>query len=171
MYSGPYSQSYNFTSMFDMTDKRGVLPITKPYPGTLLDTIQSNPDFSKFNYLIKLASQEEVLNCIQANFTMFIPSDESLKKTFDDNIFINMDPTTAWYIVKSSMIKNKLPSEILEDSPAAYYYTMSESNRLFITNISGITYINNSIKVIRKDIMSTNGIIHVIDNLIIPYFL
>jgi len=168
MYCGPYSQSYNFTSMFDMTDKRGILPITKPYPGTLLGTIQSNPDFSKFNYLVKLAAQEEILNCIQANFTIFVPSDQSLKKNFDDNVFINMDPTTAWYIVKSCMIKNKLPSEILEDSPAAYYYTMSEGNRLFITNISGITYINNFIKVIHKDVMCTNGIIHVIDGLFIP---
>jgi uncharacterized surface protein with fasciclin (FAS1) repeats len=167
MYSGPYSASYNFTSMFNMTDKRGQLPITKPCPGTLLDIIEKNPDFSKFRYLVKLAAQEDVLNASQANFTIFVPSDKSLKN-INDNVFINMDTTTAWYIVKSCMVKNKIPSEILEDSPAAYYYTLSEGNRLFITNISGITYLNNSIKVIHKDIMCTNGIIHVIDGLFIP---
>lgn len=167
MYSGPYSASYNFTSMFNMTDKRGQLPITKPCPGTLLDIIEKNPDFSKFRYLVKLAAQEEVLNASQANFTIFVPSDKSLKN-INDNVFINMDTTTAWYIVKSCMVKNKIPSEILEDSPAAYYYTLSEGNRLFITNISGITYLNNSIEVIHKDIMCTNGIIHVINGLFIP---
>jgi len=167
MYSGPYSASYNFTSMFNMTDKRGQLPITKPCPGTLLDIIEKNPDFSKFRYLVKLAAQEDVLNAPQANFTIFVPSDRSLKN-INDNVFINMDTTTAWYIVKSCMVKNKIPSEILEDSPAAYYYTLSEGNRLFITNISGITYLNNSIEVIHKDIMCTNGIIHVINGLFIP---
>jgi uncharacterized surface protein with fasciclin (FAS1) repeats len=172
MYSGPYSASYNFTSMFNMTDKRGQYPITKPCPGTLLDIIDKNPDFSKFRYLVKLANQEEVLNASQANFTIFVPSNESLSlMNVDDNIFINMDSTTAWYIVKSCIIKNKIPSEILEDSPAAYYYTLSEGNRLFITNISGITYLNNSIRVIYKDIMCTNGIIHVIDGLFIPNIL
>jgi hypothetical protein len=150
-----------------MTDKRGQLPITKPCPGTLLDIIEKNPDFSKFRYLVKLAAQEDVLNAPQANFTIFVPSDRSLKN-INDNVFINMDTTTAWYIVKSCMVKNKIPSEILEDSPAAYYYTLSEGNRLFITNISGITYLNNSIEVIHKDIMCTNGIIHVINGLFIP---
>ena len=131
MYCAPNSQSYDFTSMFDMTDKRGILPITKPCPGTLLDVIENTPDFSKFNYLVKLANQQEVLNSSQANFTIFVPSDKMLRN-ISDNVFTNMDATTAWYIVKSSMIKNKIPSEILEDSPAAYFYTLSEANRLAI---------------------------------------
>ena len=79
-----------------------------------------------------------------------------------------MDSTTAWYIVKASIIKNRIPSEILEDSPAAYFYTLSECNRLFITNVSGTTYIDDNIKIIKKDILCTNGIIHVIDGLIYP---
>ena len=170
MYSGPYSASYNFTSMFNMTDKQGQLPIKKPCPGTLLDTIDKNQDFSKFRYLLKLANQEDILNSTQSNFTIFVPSNKNLMNV-NDNVFINMDSTTAWYIIKSSIIKNKIPSEILEDSPAAYYYTLSEENRLFITNISGITYLNNSIEVIHKDIMCTNGIIHVIDGLFIPNIL
>jgi uncharacterized surface protein with fasciclin (FAS1) repeats len=62
-----------------------------------------------------------------------------------------------------------LPSEILEDSPSSFFYTYDDySSRLFITNISGKTYINNSIKVIKKDILANNGIIHIIDGLIVP---
>ena len=163
----PNSQSYNFTHMFNMTDKRGILPITTPCKGTLLDIINSTPDFGKFRYLLKLAQEEDILNSSQANFTIFVPSDRMLQK-MGDNIFVNMDSTTAWYIVKSSMIKNKIPSEIIEDSPASYYYTVNEINRLFITNIGGTTYINDKIKIIHKDILCTNGIIHVIDGLIIP---
>ena len=167
MYSAPNSAPYNFTSMFNMTDRRGKLPLDKPCPGTLLDKIQNTPEFSKFSYMVKLANLEGVLNSTQANLTVFIPTDTSLKN-INDNIFINMDSTTAWYIVKTSIIKNRIPSEILEDSPAAYYYTLSECNRLFITNVSGITYIDDNIKIIKKDILCTNGIIHVIDGLIYP---
>ena len=51
MYCGPNSQSYNFTSMFNMTDKRGLFPIAKPCPGTLLDVIENTPNFSKLVFL------------------------------------------------------------------------------------------------------------------------
>ena len=167
MYSAPNSASYNFTSMFNMTDRQGNLPLEKPCPGTLLDKIQNTPEFSKFSYIAKLANFENILNSPQANITLFVPSDNMLKK-INDNIIINMDTTTAWYVLKTSIIKNKIPSEILEDSPAAYYYTLSECNRLFITNINGVTYIDSNIKIIKKDIICTNGIIHVIDGLIYP---
>jgi len=170
MYSAPNSAPYNFTSMFNMTDRRGKLPLDKPCPGTLLDKIQNTPEFSKFSYMVKLANFEGLLNSAQANFTLFIPSDTSLKN-INDNIFINMDSTTAWYIVKTSIIKNRIPSEILEDSPAAYYYTTDTANRLFITNLNSITTINNNVTIIKKDVLSSNGIIHVVDNLIIPHII
>jgi uncharacterized surface protein with fasciclin (FAS1) repeats len=167
MYSAPNSAPYNFTSMFNMTDRRGNLPLEKPTPGSLLDKIQNTPDFSKFSYMVELSNFKGILNAPQANFTLFVPSDNALKN-INDNVFINMDSTTAWYLVKTSIIKNRIPSEILEDSPAAYFYTLSECNRLFITNISGTTYIDDNIRIIKKDILCTNGIIHVIDGLIYP---
>ena len=79
-----------------------------------------------------------------------------------------MDQGTAYSIVRSSLLKYRIPSEVLEDSPQAYYYTMSEENRLMITNISGNTYINGNVKIIKKDILCTNGLIHVTDGLFIP---
>ena len=82
-----------------------------------------------------------------------------------------MDILTARRIVKTSMLYERIPAKILEDSPAAYYYTTDTTNRLFITNLTGVTYINNNIKIIQKDVLSSNGIIHVIDNLIIPHII
>ena len=111
-------------------------------------------------------------NLLQANFTIFIPSNNELLKHLTQNYFINMDPTTAWSIVKSSILKYRLPSEILEDSPSSFFYTYDDcSTRLFITNISGKTYINNSIIVIKKDILANNGSIHIIDGLIVPHII
>jgi uncharacterized surface protein with fasciclin (FAS1) repeats len=165
---GPNTQSLNFTHMFDIIDKRGKYPIEISCPNSLLDIIKKNPDFSRFYYMVKLSQLENILNCNQANFTIFIPSDKALSAKVNDNIFINMDKCTAFNIVKSSMLNNRLSSEILEDCPEGYYYTVSEANRLYITNISGQTYIDNNIRIIKKDILAMNGIIHITDNIIIP---
>jgi len=165
--SGPYSQSMNFTHMFNMTDFRGPYPKREPCKDTLLGKITNNPDFTKFNFMVRRAGLEEFLNSPQANFTIFIPSDKALQ-FINADIFTNMDILTARKIVKTSMLYEKIPAKILEDSPAAYYYTTDTVNRLFITNINGVTYINNNIKIIEKDIILNNGLIHVIDNLIIP---
>jgi uncharacterized surface protein with fasciclin (FAS1) repeats len=157
--------------MFDMPDLRGKLPIKKACPNSLLSVIENTPDFSLFLYMVRLANLQEFLNLKQANFTIFIPSNKELLKHLNQNIFTNMDSNTAWYIVRSSILNDRIPSEILEDSPAAYFYTLSEANRLFITNISGITYVNNTLRVIHKDISCTNGMIHVTDGLFIPNIL
>ena len=39
-----------------------------------------------------------------------------------------------------------------------YDFTKSKSNNLFINNMSGITYINEDIRIIQKDIITENGI-------------
>ena len=59
-----------------------------------------------------------------------------------------------------------IPKEILTDSPASYYTTKNNSNRMFITNINGNTKINNDVTVLHFDIIRTNGIVHVVDKLI-----
>jgi uncharacterized surface protein with fasciclin (FAS1) repeats len=164
---GPSTQSHNFTHMYDIPDLRGCLPRQAECPNSLMAIISKHPDFSKFRYMVKLGKLEGVLNGVQADFTIFIPSDRAIAG-LGDAVFINMDDATARHIVKSSMLNRKIPSELLEDSPASYFLTRDPPNRLFITNISGRTYINNDINVIHKDLMTSNGIIHVVDNLIWP---
>lgn len=166
--SGPYSQSNNFTHMFDFTDYKGPLPTMVPCPNTLLGLIYNNPDFSIFKFMVHRSKLNSFFNLSQADFTVFIPSDKELLKRMDESIFTNMDILTARSIVKSCMLNNRISSEVLEDSPAAYYYTTEPSNRLFITNLNGNTIINNNIKIIKKDILLKNGIVHVIDGLVIP---
>ena len=50
-YCGPYTQSYNFTHMFDMPDLRGSLPKIISQPNTLLGIIDNHPDFTKFKFM------------------------------------------------------------------------------------------------------------------------
>jgi hypothetical protein len=166
--SGPNSQSYNFTHMFQFNDINGNLPKLHYTKGSIMYLIDTHPEFTKFCYLIKLAEMDIILDNIQSNFTLFVPADSELKYKIDPEVFLNMDKGTARTILKSSILDGRIPSELLTDSPSAYFNTNCPPNRLFITNINGNTRINNSFNVIHFDILANNGIVHVVDNLINP---
>lgn len=166
--SGPCTESMNFRHMFEKHDLRGPLPLKVDTPGSLSFAISNHPDFTIFRYILRLSKLDSLYNDPQANFTVFIPSDQALKGLFSDSVFTNMDLATARHIVQGSTLNRKISGDVLGDSPASYMLTQDPPNRLFVTNISGRTYINNHINVIHKDMILDNGIIHVIDNMIYP---
>ena len=164
--TGPYSQSNNFTHMFDFVDLRGNSFPEKDDNNSLMGVINNNPNFSKFKYIVERARMTETLRDQQSHFTLFIPPDN----TISGLEIKEMDISMARHIVRSAMIDRKITSELLEDSKASYFITRSKPNNLFINNINGITYINGDIQIIQKDIITGNGIIHVIDNIIMPSY-
>jgi uncharacterized surface protein with fasciclin (FAS1) repeats len=168
--NGPYHQKTNMTFMFDRKDLRGPLPQKVLNPNTLSYIISMNPDFSRFRYILRLAKMEDLYNDIQADFTVFVPSDTCLR-SIPDSIFVNMDLITARNIVTTSTLNRRITYDILSDSPCANFMSNNPVNRLFITNLNGQTSIFNDINVIQSDIMATNGIIHVVDGLIRPLIL
>ena len=132
-----------------------------------MDLLNTHPDFTKFTYIVKLAELDILLDQEQANFTLFVPSDTELKYNNQiDTIISNMDKGDAKQLVSALLLDGRLPKEILTDSPASYYTTKNNSNRMFITNINGNTKINNDVTVLHFDIIRTNGIVHVVDKLI-----
>ena len=160
---GPNTQSLNYTYMFPskIVKKKGY---TK---GSIMDLLNTHPDFTKFTYIVKLAELDILLDQEQANFTLFVPSDTELKYNNQiDTIISNMDKGDAKQLVSALLLDGRLPKEILTDSPASYYTTKNNSNRMFITNINGNTKINNDVTVLHFDIIRTNGIVHVVDKLI-----
>jgi uncharacterized surface protein with fasciclin (FAS1) repeats len=156
--------------MYKFTDIRGKYPIEVYTKNSIMDVIDKHPDFTIFTYIIKLAEMDKLLDSKQANFTIFAPADSSIKH-IPQSKFLNMDVGEARTIVQSSIQDNRIPKELLQDSPAAYFYTLSPQNRLFITNIDGNTRINNDVNVIHFDINCNNGLIHVVDGLLKCIFL
>jgi uncharacterized surface protein with fasciclin (FAS1) repeats len=163
----PYSEVFNYRTMFDFTDLRGCLPEKKFCPTSLSGIVNEHPDFRKFSYILKLSGLAPIYNGTQANFTIFVPSDTSLIG-MPPSFLENMDALEARHVVQSSTLKRRIPGAILEDSPAAIFTTLGHPNNLWITNISGRTYINNTINIIHKDMSASNGIIHVVDSIIWP---
>jgi uncharacterized surface protein with fasciclin (FAS1) repeats len=168
-YLGPYNQALSFPHTYDFTDLRGALPKPKSSPGSIWDILCKTPKFSRFRYLVKLAMLDGIFDSPQANFTLFVPTDDSLKFLTDD-FFATVDLFLARKIVKISYVERRLSSEVLRDSPISYIYTTSDPiDRISISNVNGETILNESSKVIAWDMPATNGIIHVLDGLIMPY--
>jgi len=166
---GPYSEAMNFRHMFDVPDLRGYLPVKKACPNSISSIIGTHPDFSQFRYMLNLAKLEDLYSDPQADCTIFVPSDNALKKKIDNNVFLNMDNSTARHIIKSSTLKRRISSSVLLDSPASWLITKDPPNRLFVTNMNGRINLNNHINVIHKDMLCSNGIIHITDDLLWPH--
>ena len=163
---GPYNETQNYTHMFDIKDFNGPLPHYYYHKNSMSDIISCKPEFSKFRYILEKAKLDGIYNDPQSDYTIFVPTDNSIRHL--DDILDNLDYYTARNIIRGSTLNRKITSPILEDSRASYFITIDPTNRLLITNVNGDTYINNTIKIIQKDILCTNGVIHVIDNLILP---
>jgi len=165
--SGPYTESLDIRQMFQMGDLRGPLPQLASCSKSLTGIIENHPDFTKFKYILSLADLGGIYDDIQADFTLFVPSDAAIAG-LPEGVLTNMDMSTARHIVRSSTLRRRLSGDILEQSPASWFTTLDPPNRLWITNISGQTYVNNDVKVIHKDMTANNGLIHVVDALLWP---
>lgn len=137
-------------------------------PNSIMDIINTNQNFTKFRFIIKLAGLDITYDSQLANYTLFVPSDAALSK-IPEGVFLNMDIGTARNIVKTATLKNKITFDLIKDSPISSFLTLNDSEKLLITNISGVTNINNCIRLIKPDILACNGVIHVTNDIIWPY--
>lgn len=162
---GPYSEPQNFTHMFDMVDLNGPSKQKVYSKNSLMELIDKTNNFSKFKHIIKLAKLENLFDVIDTefnNYTMFIP----YNKYINDNIFQHLDISSARHIVRSSVIKNKIPLELLQSSVSSYYITLDSPNILNINNINQNIYINYDTSILKGNLMCNNGIIHATNKLV-----
>lgn len=164
---GPDCQSYNFSHMYSFVDLRSNTLEPVITRGSIYDFINSHPRFSKFKQIISRAKQIGFLNDSQANCTMLIPTDDFLKN-IPQGFFDTMDDGLARQIISASTIDRKIDKKLLTSSPVAYYITRLPQMRMYVTNISGKTRVNNCVNVVQFDLNFNNGMIHIIDGLIVP---
>lgn len=164
--SGPYVEKCDFKIGYDMTDLRGPLPVKSTCPSSISGILARGANTTLFSYILELSGLEGIYDSPEANFTLFVAPDDILTNVVDD--ITNMDRSTAIHIIKSSTLRNRIVSALLEDSPASYFYTEDRPNQLFVTNIGGVTYINNEAVVTHKNIQASNGVMHYVDKLLIP---
>lgn len=164
--SYPYSESRNYTFMYDLQDLRGPPAEITGCPNTVLGYLQTNrEEFSGFLHIIKMAEMEDMFAQKQFQQTVFVPSDKYLNIQEVKKI----DQDTAKNIINFSTMNRFINEELLTASPASYFVTRYKHlPQLLVTNISGITQLNGCANVTKFDISLSNGLIHLVDHLIVP---
>lgn len=166
MIINPCHQVSDLKHMYDLSDIG--CNDKKSYPdGSLMKIINSDKDFSIFTELIKKAKYESKLSNDQTDFTIFVPSDKHIKNKYSIKYLHNIDDVLARQIIKASMIDRKIDKNLLQSSPISTFPTMNKS-RIKVKTIENITFLENNILVIGWNKIATNGLIHIIDKLIIP---
>lgn len=167
---GPYTQAYDMKQMYDFVDLRAIKSNGNCIVNnnTLMEIIDSNPDFTIFAGIVEKARYVGKLSEPQADFTIFVPSDNELKKKYTKKFIDNIDDGLARQILAFSMMNRKIDQFLLQSSPVSIFPTIDRSNSMNISTVSGITKLPNCTTVIHWNHPADNGIIHVTDNLLIP---
>ena len=166
---GPYTQAYDMRQMYDFVDLRKKKEKKCPFnDNTLMGIIGNHSDFTIFAKIVEKARYSGKLSELQADYTIFVPSDNELRKKYSQQFIDNIDDGLARQILAFSMMKRKLDKNLLQSSPVSILPTMDRSNLMHINTVNGITKLPNCTTVIHWNHQADNGIVHVIDNLLIP---
>lgn len=151
-YVGPYSQA---TLMYELSEPEIAIEVATP--GTILDYVAKN--VPKFLFLIKKANLLTLYNSSQDKHTLFLP--RSLPNQ------LQIDPNIAFRICKFSTTPGMITTKMLSSSPNFVIYSLLPSENLNIQSDFGEIKVQNEL-LVAGDILCTNGLIHVVDNILFP---
>ena len=130
--------------------------------------VESNPEFSEFNKMLE-ATELNSLLAVRGPFTLFLPSDEQMKAYYAEKGVSSFtgfsDEFTKQlvlnHIVGSNIETGDIGLGALRDPNAIGDYIVSEF-------VGADIILNKYSKIIKRDIRSSNGVIHLIDKVIEP---
>lgn len=130
----------------------------------IVDTAASVKDFSTLVTAVKAAGLVEALKG-EGPFTVFAPTNEAFKKIPKEQLDALLKDKEALTAVLTYHV---VPGKVM----AADVVTLTEADtlqgdRVKIAVKDGEVWINNA-KVIKTDVMCTNGVIHVLDGVLLP---
>lgn len=157
-----YTPSYDYTHMYDMKDLNTPTVNIYTKKNSVMDFIQTHPKLRLFAYIARLAQMEGVLNDAQLNSTLFVTLDSNL----DQAIVGNMNILTARKIVQYSMLPRAMDMNLLRSDRMMQLYTKTGMPVLIVNEYDKV-FVNNT-TITQSDIMCSNGIIHVLSDILVP---
>ena len=152
------------TTTYDKTDTANTTePIVQGK--TIVTVTQEDSNFSTLNQLLTQAGLADTLG--SGEYTVFAPTNAAFaavpKATMDK---LSQNPELLKEVLMYHVVANKVP--------ASDVVTMTEAQPLrngagiMITSSGDTVMLNNSAQVTQTDIMADNGVVHVIDHVLIP---
>ena len=148
---------------------------------SILGVISRTPTLSKFYQLVKFTKMEETLD-LSNRITIFVPDNDvfSKKTGIDLKDFLNVKN-----VIMSSMIKGIYSREdLLKNITYKQYNTCTGKpelrilprtyhsyrpyNKIVISKSKDMLTVNGKVNIIKESITTENGIIHIVDGILIP---
>jgi len=136
--------------------------------GTILDIAAGNPDFSILAAAVVAAGLDGALGHPEDTYTVFAPNNAAFEALGQETIDgLLADPET----LRNILLLHVLPGRVVDAQTAltliGYDIQAGNGGNLVISEGSDSLTINGS-KIIATDIQAVNGVIHVIDKVILP---
>ena len=143
-------------------------------PTTVVDVASSNPDFSTLTIALLQADLVDVLSG-EGPFTVFAPTNEAFAALLEA---LNVTPEELFArgdlsdILTYHVVPGKLNAEdlIVEVEAGGGTVSLGTANAtpINVTVVDGEIVINDSASVVAADIEAGNGVVHVIDAVLVP---
>jgi len=129
-------------------------------PPTVVDLAVQNGSFGTLVSAVVDAGLAETLSSEEGTFTVFAPTDDAFA-ALGGNVPEDLTPILLYHVLGSPVYSDEISSGIVS--------SLNESDSEIVVEVSDMgVMLNGSAKVIATDIVGTNGVIHVIDQVILP---
>jgi len=129
-------------------------------PPTVVDLASKNADFESLVAAVIGADLAETLSDPDGTFTVFAPTDDAFAALGMD-VPSDLTPILLYHVLGSAVYSDQISSSIVKSLNADNPEIVVEASEMGV-------YLNASAKVVAADIVGTNGVIHVIDQVILP---
>jgi transforming growth factor-beta-induced protein len=130
-------------------------------PPTVADIAVANSSFSTLVSALSGAGLVPALSDPKGTFTVFAPTNEAFSKL--TSVPEDLKPILLYHVLGSTVYANQVATGYAKTLSAYMTHPMD----IYINTTSGVK-INNSASVVVADVVGTNGVIHVIDKVLLP---
>ncbi len=130
---------------------------------TIVDIVVANPDFETLESAVIAADLVDTLSG-EGPFTVFAPTDDAFA-LLPDGVVAGLDQATLAQILKYHVVSGAVPAA---DAIGLTSATSVEGTDIQLSTTGSNLYLNGLTLVTSVDIEADNGIIHVIDSVILP---
>lgn len=143
---------------------------TTPADKTIVEIAAGNPDFSTLVTAVDAAGLAETLSG-PGPFTVFAPTNEAFAKLPAGTVETLLDPANkeqlaallTYHVVPAAIMAQDVKPGTVETVNGAPFTVAIEDGSVILTDGQG-----NKAKVITTDLVASNGVIHVIDAVLLP---
>ena len=138
---------------------------TTPMPTTVSETVAATPQLSTLNKLLGDAGLTETLKQ-EGPYTVFAPTDEAFKKLGEETIKkVLADKELLKKILLAHVVEGSVMAEEVVKLDGKEVKTI-QGTKFMVSTKDGVKL--GEAKVVKTDIKCSNGVIHVIDTVLMP---